>query len=225
MKKELPSFLYAFIVNEKVLRTHKITSRTIYHNCIHTNGIENGNKVKPEKWTQKKSSTLPFAHKLHPVVSLDDVFLVFLSICCLFLRSCAFSKQCQASFYLVKTRNINTCIVFVSAIERSLHLFITQNRFKNNVNTFLLSPFFLPHTSYSPLPSTAFDDVLYIYTEEIDPENIWYHSIVFPSCCAPLLCLSMYLFSYLLMLYWVVAFNRATKLEMLELENKKGINK
>lgn len=124
----MSSFLYAFIANEKVVAHIKTASRTIFHNCMYKSWI----KWKMVEKNGQKISTLPFAHKLHPIVSLDDIFLEFSSIFLL----CTLLLAIHDIFFISEkqTRNINTWIVFVSAIET--FLFITQNRFKNSVNTF-----------------------------------------------------------------------------------------
>lgn len=187
----MSSFLYAFIANEKVVAHIKTVSRTIFHNCMYKSWI----KWKMVEKNGQKNSTLPFAHKLHPIVSLDDVFLEFLSIFLLRTLLLAF----MTSFFISKkqTRNINTWIVFVSVIET--FLFITQNRFKNSVNTF--SSHFFSFTLRcctrrhpQQLPMMFYNE---IDTKKIDPENIWYYSIVLRS----VLSLNVFVFLYIYLCY------------------------
>lgn len=125
----------------------------------------------------QKISTQPFAHKLHPIVSHLTIFSSgFLSIygflSC--LSFCA-SKEFKGVFLFgesKKYQHMNRLRFLYS-----LHLFIIQNRFKNNVNTLLLVG-----CCFSFTLALAFCCRWYfieIDTEKIDPENIWYHSIEF----------------------------------------------
>lgn len=152
----------------------------------------------------QKISTQPFAHKLHPIVSHLMMFSSgFLSIYGFFpLLPFSASKQFTGAFLFgesKKYQHMNRLRFLYS-----LHLFIIQNRFKNNVNTLLLVGccFSFFHTrTLIPLSVIFYRNR---YRENWSGKYlIPFNSLVF--------CLSIYSFSYLFMVCWVVAVDRPMK--------------